>query len=56
MQSLIGDGIGERACRVPLPRIKRFEFYSQKQAPPADVADTVMFLLQGAQPMLEPIA
>jgi hypothetical protein len=28
MQSLIGDGIGERACRVPLPRVKRFEFYS----------------------------
>ena len=28
MQSLIGDGIGERACRVRLPGVKRFEFYS----------------------------
>ena len=28
MQSLIGDGIGERARRVPLAPIKRFEFYS----------------------------
>ena len=28
MQSLIGDGIGERACRVPLAPVKRFELYS----------------------------
>ena len=28
MQSLIGDGIGERACRVRLPGAKCFEFYS----------------------------
>ena len=28
MQSLIGDGIGERACRLRLPGVKRFEFYS----------------------------
>ena len=28
MQSLIGDGIGESARRVPLAPIKRFEFYS----------------------------
>ena len=28
MQRLVGDGIRERACRVPLASVKRFEFYS----------------------------
>ena len=46
MQCLLGDGIRESACRVPLALVKLFEFYSQKQAPPADVADTVISLLQ----------
>ena len=45
MQRLVGDSIRERASRVPLAPVKRFEFYSQKQTSPADVADTVISLL-----------
>ena len=46
----------ESARRVVLVPIERSEFYSEQQAPPADVANAVIFLLQCAQPTLEPVA
>jgi hypothetical protein len=55
-QRPVRNRIRKRARRVVLVPIERSEFYSEQQAPPADVANAVIFLLQCAQPTLEPVA